>query len=396
MEDVRPSIERSPKKAHPVSGRLSSMSHSESQSSLVRSRKRPFNLRADEDENSVSFQSSDLHQTNGALEEEYTGATGDDSMQILQDNDDGVQVQQVQLSQEKQEEDDTISAEVPKSKGGRPRKNLPAVVEKPDVRPTAAKNEGKAGHRPASVDLDLSQPSVSAAIPRKGRPSKKTKLPVLQDNDTENIMEDERPAKRPKNGSVNNTPQIGRPKKTKPSPSKRDPNAKITSIKQLKTNPVPLESQNINDRPKPRGLYIMRSGTPAEDDGSRTTRSGRTSVKPLAYWRNERIVYGEDEAGTKERYLLPTIKEVIRTEEVEQPRPKKAKGRSKAAGRSRRLEDVEEEDEDQEPWEAGEGIMRGLVRVWDSAPGLSEDDEDENGACLDLAESPTSRFPKHN
>lgn len=423
IEEVHTSIERSPQKgpalgaaANVRSTTLSNGLYSDSQPSPGRSKKRPFSLRANDDEESISIGNGATHETNGTAELDYTGDTGDDSMQIVQgDGQEDSLPEAVKSPEEKSEDEEPAPVQPPKRKGGRPRKLVSTELQEAQVRPIAARQgrgrppksdavdidasqvsvvERKPGKgrapRAASVDIDASQDSIAASKPGRGRPLKNPKLPVLQDmngdDSVASVEEGERPSKRAKNASASETPRVGRPaKKTKPPPSQRDPNAKVTSVKKAKAvkaaSVEPEIAPRNNGRPKPRSLQIIRSGTPADDSGSRTTRSGRTSVKPLAYWRNERIVYGEDETGTKERYLLPTIKEVIRTEDVEPARPKKGtKGRSKAVGRKRTLEDVEEEDAELEPWETEEGIMRGIVRAWHTGQLPDDEDGDENGA----------------
>jgi centromere protein C len=393
-EEVRPSIERSPQKGRELGAArkaqltaLSSGLYSGSQPSSGRIKKRPFSLRGDEGDESASLNEGGTHQTNGTTELDYTVGSGEDSMQIIQDDDaEDTLPEPPEPPEEKLEDEEPTPMPPPKRKGGRPRKLVSTELQEAQARPTAARQGDGRVPRSASVDIDASQVSITATKLGRGRPPKKLNAPVLHQRNGDASADNERPAKRVKNTSTSETPRAGRPpKRTKPPPSQRDPNAKVTSVKKAKAvqaaSVEPEPAPRNNGRPKPRSLQIIRSGTPADDSGSRTTRSGRTSVKPLAYWRNERIVYGEDDAGTKERYLLPTIKEVIRTEDVEPPRPRKAtKGRSKAAGRKRALEDVEEEDEDLEPWEMEEGIMRGVVRSWNSGQGPDNADEDENGA----------------
>ena len=416
-EEVRPSIERSPQKGRGLRASTKAQStipssglYSDTQSSSGKGKKRLFSLRADDDAVSASFNNGVIHQTNGTAELDYTGGTGDDSMQIAQDDVGDSLPELAEPHKEKVGDDEPLPVQPPKRKGGRPRKLVSTEVQERQIRPTAVKKgrgrtpesasvdvdasqvsiaATKPGRgrpaRAASVDIDASQVSVPATKTGKGRPPKKSKIAVLEDVNGDESVEEERPTKRAKNTSVSETPRVGPSKRTKPPPSQRDPNAKVTSARKGKevqaASVEPETAHRNNGRPKPRSLQIMRNGTPADDSGSRITRSGRTSVKPLAYWRNERIVYGEDAAGTKERYLLPTIKEVIRTEEVEPPRPKKAtRGKSKAAARKRALADVEEEDEELEPWEMEEGILRGVVRTWNSGQGPDEGAEDEDGA----------------
>jgi centromere protein C len=61
---------------------------------------------------------------------------------------------------------------------------------------------------------------------------------------------------------------------------------------------------------------------------------------------------------------LPGIKEVIRTEEIIETRPKRP-GKKRAPQKTTVLEEVEEEDEDTELWELEPGILRAEVLHWD-------------------------------
>ena len=134
-----------------------------------------------------------------------------------------------------------------------------------------------------------------------------------------------------------------------------------------------------------KSLYILRRETPA-DDSAVHTRSGRVSVKPLAYWRNERCVYGGSPGGVGlsegARFPLNSIKEIIRTEEVDNGRSrspsksrrkgKKGKGKSRSGTFENDVDcdsdsgaDGEWTDPDAEEWEASSGIYRGGVSIWD-------------------------------
>lgn len=129
-------------------------------------------------------------------------------------------------------------------------------------------------------------------------------------------------------------------------------------------------------RPKPRSLVMLRSETPS--DAAQFTRSGRTSVKPVAFWRNERVVYTGAKSDGK-RLSLPGIKEVIRTEEVDNPRPQAGK---KRGPRKRVEESIEEVDEDEEPWEEDPGVLQADVMQWDPLTERSlEDNLEQIGWC---------------
>jgi centromere protein C len=141
-------------------------------------------------------------------------------------------------------------------------------------------------------------------------------------------------------------------------------------------------------RPKHnRGLYILRRETP--DDGAQT-RSGRHVIKPVAYWKNETVVYGDDEeADGDASFLLPTVKEVIRADRVEQPKSKKGTRKAAGTGKSRkpRQESESEEDDDlAEPWESEPGRIYGAIRTWDPEDPIGEESgEKEDEIALSSA-----------
>src|SRR5256885_13885336 len=78
----------------------------------------------------------------------------------------------------------------------------------------------------------------------------------------------------------------------------------------------------------------------------------------MAYWRNEQVVYGEDDDNDAS-FVMPTIKEVIRADEVE---PVKGRPRATASKRKARQVESEAEDDPLEAWETEEGVVKGLVR----------------------------------
>ncbi|KAJ5169095.1 uncharacterized protein N7482_004689 [Penicillium canariense] len=136
---------------------------------------------------------------------------------------------------------------------------------------------------------------------------------------------------------------------------------------------------------KGRSLYILKREDPSSTDTTHT-RSGRVSVRPLAYWRNERCVFGDGEAAEGQRYPLSTIKEVIRTEELEPEKQKKGKRGRKGKSKKRKNEssDEEEEDEDADGWEK-EGVLHGYVPKWDPVAQASTSEEE----VLDIAYAPS-------
>lgn len=127
----------------------------------------------------------------------------------------------------------------------------------------------------------------------------------------------------------------------------------------------------------------MKDDAEPEIDGARYTRSGRTSVKPVEYWRGERIIYTEPrrEGG---RVSLPGIKEVIRVDEG--PIPSRSKSKRKTARSQKRQVSVESEiDEIEQEWELEPGVFAGEVPSWDSIEQRGDPEYPEQvGKCLYL------------
>jgi len=272
----------------------------------------------------------------------------------------------------------------------------------------------KKGKRKSPV---LNEPVEPAKKGRRGRPKKADPAAIQEEQEPQNEEpeepqeeeEEQRPAKRTRK-SLDKAPEAaskskqGRPKKTTetaepakksadaPGPSKKAsgksrqsgeasnaPKGKAKAQK-YKLAPISEDSPAVQRGPplprNNRGLVILRRETPAEGTGFKQTRSGRNSIKPLAFWRNERVEYSEDETEDNwGKFLLPRIKEVVRTDEVDDRKPYRQKSKSKAS----KSKKVESEDEDEaEPWETQPGRIEGEVRTWDP--------EDPTGQNTDIQE----------
>lgn len=189
----------------------------------------------------------------------------------------------------------------------------------------------------------------------------------------------------------------GRPPKTqRPAADEgtnaRPPKKQKISTGESRTTREPLDPEldrvveNYAQRSGPlkgRSLYILKRENPS-DTSATHTRSGRVSVRPLAYWRNERCVFGDGEAAEGQRFPLSTIKEVIRTEDAEPDQQKKGKRASrKSKKKKQREESSDEEDEEADIWEK-EGVLHGYVPKWDPKAQASTSEEEVLGK--------TSRF----
>ncbi|KAA6409955.1 MAG: RmlC-like cupin [Lasallia pustulata] len=390
VKDARPSIERSPQKGW----RLPSSSVTRATNKLGplfgRGKKRPFDLRAEVDEDqegeeeTTTYDTSALDVSNKLDTESNMLDNGDESFQVDQDDALGTmtndETQQNPPSLNEAEEITEQQKHGRKEKGlsGKLLSTKTASVE-PEFRQVTTSFVKRGRGRPskaAPINSDTSRLPVSKTKPRQGRPATIAKQEVFQNGETEEAEASQKPVKRARHTSVDATPQVKR-KISKPPPSQRNPNARVVSARKLDEKAAtaePMGPPRLPGRPKARSLFVLRSETPADDSGARVLRSGRTSVKPMAFWRNERIVYG-DRTNDGPTMVLPGIKEVIRTEEIEQPKPKRLTGRRPGASKKRQLAGVEEEDEDQEPWEVEEvPIMRGEVLQWDPIIGKGNED----------------------
>lgn len=347
-------------------------------SSGKRGKKRPFDLSLEDDEDDEEIKSilNGAETTNGDINDD-TAPLGieDDSIQMTQANDDLEEIEEQDPQEPEQDQSPSVEREPTsepvantKKRRGRPSKIRKAIHEEPQVSVAAAKPAKKAG-----------------------RLFKKTKTQVYQDEEAQDQPESSRAMEQATPVKKKAPAQEKKTKASKPPPSLRDPNAKIkgaprTKEKSASLKPMPPPPQR-DGRPQPRSLQILRSETPADDEGSRTTRAGRHSVKPLAFWRGERFVYGEGHLEGKE-LTLPAIKEIIRTEDVEVPKPKRPVYRRGRPQPRRQFEDIEEEDDEREPWETETGIIRAQVMQWDPMTGRGDEERIE-----EAGKSPSTPYP---
>ncbi|EEP78349.1 predicted protein [Uncinocarpus reesii 1704] len=213
--------------------------------------------------------------------------------------------------------------------------------------------------------------STSASKSKRGRKPKAAREEINGANEDD---QDSRPAKRTK----------------KAAPNELTTNLKMSSEQESDLNRV-IGNITKRDGPlkKQRSLHILRRESPS-DGAVRHTRSGRVSVKPLAYWRNEKCVYGTGEAEPGQRFPLSTIKEIIR---IDEPEPiytkaskrssKKAKAKAKA---KRSREESSDEEDYMEPWEVDEGIFYGPVKTWDHELQTGTQEEE----LMDVAYAPSA------
>lgn len=380
-DELTPSIEGSAEKS-----RSSQLKRVKKLTPKGRGIKRAFDLSLPDEDDEDERESSVVNGTNGNV-----GLVDDDSL-ILND-DEALQTSQngfgepteINLIQSETENLQTESAELEASPGVQSVKKR-RVGRHPSDIPEPA-------HPPAFTDFSppaqLMDPDDSQVSPTpkpqagRGRPkgviSKKPDK-RLPDQEAETLQALEQ--------TSNEEPPINKGKGRQTAMSQRNANAKMKPPTRPREKSVQAKltaAQSGISRANSRNLIVSRSETPAEDSGAQTTRAGRTVLRPIAYWRGERIVYG-DRNVEGSTITLPGIKEVIRTEEVNVPMPKRSSRRYKPKSRLQNVaeEEEEEEDEEQQEWETETGIVRAQVLQWDPTTGKYDEDNTEEAGMLSI------------
>ncbi|KAJ4286365.1 mitotic fidelity of chromosome transmission- protein [Collariella sp. IMI 366227] len=245
------------------------------------------------------------------------------------------------------------------AKPGRPAKKAAKafVQEEEDTRTTS---QGGQGRRRTSTSRTRKQ---EAALPRRGR----TRGALPNPTKTPAHL----PATTKKAPTKKAAPAIKKTPTTTTTTPKPKPKPKIPAGRKPKVSLDPGDTSQISiarrpPLPKSRGLLINRREVPGDGASSMfRTRSGRTSMKPLAYWRNERVEFDKDEAEDafrgrtqKGRIVLPSVKEVVRVDEPE-PEFKQKEG---VVGGRRLL--LLRGGEGELVWELDPGTVTGEVVVW--------------------------------
>ncbi|QIX02463.1 hypothetical protein AMS68_007980 [Peltaster fructicola] len=109
-----------------------------------------------------------------------------------------------------------------------------------------------------------------------------------------------------------------------------------------------------------------RSGTPMEDAGQRTTRSGRAVMKPLEWWSGESFIWDKGE--------VTGVKRATSVEPERRTNKKRAVHKKKTNKIKEGLDAIDEQDEDCLPsdWEQEVGIVTGDVATYDHALELGD------------------------
>ena len=320
--------------------------------------KRPKTSRLSGGRNNLQKKSADLSVPNGdELDESIGDVNGDvttngyveedTAMDSVEDN-----TMQNMPNDEEVEMDDGVIGGMDES--------LP--VQDPPADPNPPKKPGR-GRPLKNRPSDASVLSLSTA-PTRGRPPT-----VHRDADTEQAESSGTTTQKGKRGKKD--------KALRDVSAARGPNAQIRPASKSRGKASRSASRVSLSR------FVQRSETPGNGEGALITRSGRHSIHPLAHWRGEKAIFEPghiDQTGL----TLGGIKEIIRTDEIMEDRPRKsAYRRPRPRAKAQKLEDVEEDDEDKEPWEVETGVINARVMAWDSgANHYIEEETEEKGTCF--------------
>lgn len=255
----------------------------------------------------------------------------------------------------------------------------PQTVDEPD-------QNGVDPDSPSAMDSESRkpEPKASTKAKRSAPGDKRRPEDISQRNGTdeqESAPKPKRTGRPPKaQRKANEEPEEQRPsKKAKTSADKANQGVKKSGNPQL--DQIVENYANRAGPLKARSLHILKREVPTEDSSNRT-RSGRVSIRPLAFWKNEKCVFGDEEAVEGQRYPLSTIKEVHRTEELEPERKRTKKNKRQSSKKSKKNKDIEsdneDDDEDADAWEKeGAGVLHGYIRRWNPATQTAVEGDDE-------------------
>lgn len=243
----------------------------------------------------------------------------------------------------------------------------PRKAEQPKATPPKAKPAPKTINRTQETTTQPNRINEQESVPKPRRPGRP---PKAQRKDNEDTGE-QRPAKKAKTSAA----------------------AAEQTSREVRTTGDPEIDHIVEDYAsrkggsKARSLHVLKREKLGENSLA-TTRSGRTVVKPLAFWKNEKCLFGEE--GISEGRWIPcsTMTGVLRAEEEESEKKKsgKGRGRPKKSKKSKDVEsDDEEEDEDVDDWEQEGGVLHGYIRKWDAETQAGVEEEEVLGkSCLFL------------
>ncbi|KAF9779969.1 hypothetical protein IL306_000761 [Fusarium sp. DS 682] len=277
----------------------------------------------------------------------------------------------------------------PKKPGrrGRPAKAKPVEEERVEEEPaeeepqeTEEPVKGRRGRKPKNA----AQHNKSAASESRKRPAPE------EPEEAEEIEEPDNKATDPEPEPEEPPRQAKRPRTEVPKPSKpaksaptAEPKPRGRPGRKPKAQTAENAGNDVGDTsmaaiqhrppmPKKRGLVSVHHNP----DEVKTTRSGRHSYRPLNWWAGDKVEKEEEEfkdVSGRDRFVLSTIKEIIRAPQEAPP----TKPRTKARGRAKSKPVREVEVIEPEEWELNPGVVNGEVILWEPEHETNPPGDDE-------------------
>ncbi|KAI1005497.1 hypothetical protein K3495_g2724 [Podosphaera aphanis] len=330
-----------------------------------------------------------------SMSENVANENGDNSLKMGMDQNDesDAQVNESEVTPEpevpKKERKKDKEKKSTKLAKDRRRKNdepeVPSEQESDIERELPKKNERRRKKDEREIPSD--QVSNLEEVPEKNKRRRKKDEPEILP-EQESDREEQPPLKRSRH-----SPPVASSQK-----NAKDKKKQATNSKALQKTTAPSrelkssQAQRGPPLPKGKGLLILRRETPDGNHNILRTRSGRNSIKPLAYWSNEKVEFEDEELPTKDltaNFAGRKIKHVIRAEEIPHPKQKRKPNSRTSKNKKRKMiaeeQNSEEEDDDDEiePWEEDPGRIIADVRTWDpDDPFGSDVDEREEEIAL--------------
>ncbi|RAL61743.1 hypothetical protein DID88_002809 [Monilinia fructigena] len=296
------------------------------------------------DQNSDAAQNQDESALEFEEDSNHYDAPDDDEEDALVDVLEG----NSEIAEEEEEESELEPEPSPPRKAAGKSKGKSKAIEEPEQEKPAPKRRGRKPKNSAQVEAveEEQEPEVEERHTKK----------VRRSTEFVDAVEATKPIKR-KQGRSSNA-------------------AKSTTAAKPKATAKP----KFQIRPKMAPIFEVDSPQ-VHRAGMQRTRSGRNSIKPLAFWKNERVEYDDEETvpdGTHgAKILLPSIKEVIRADEIEQQKHSRSRSSkpTKSKSKKRAREEVDDDSETEE-WESQPGRIEGSVRIWDPEDQVGENAEE--------------------
>ncbi|KAI1381559.1 Mif2/CENP-C like-domain-containing protein [Hypoxylon crocopeplum] len=314
---------------------------------------------------------------------------GDDEVDPIEDVQDDSRMEPEPVAEEEEEEhvQQSQPAQPPKKRRGRKPKSPVAQEEEGEssiVEPAPAQIEEvnhepvkKKRGRPAKTAPSPKEPEPPKKSPKRRRSGRNSLSSVDEEQDQEQEQEqeqednvEERKTKRQRTEEKESKSTASKPTATK---EKGRPGRKRKSSGIGVDEPVVQRGPPL---PRGRGLVTLRQ----EDEATmRTTRSGRPSYRPLAFWRGEHTVNDSTHVVEDKgrRFVMAAVKGVVRASDADySPPPRKRRGRpakqtSKSGRRSSAL--IEEEEVERDQWEYDPGRITGECLFWQPENEMDED-----------------------